>query len=38
VRLLGRPFTPLVEVTASLKLKRDVITEAFKKEIVSLFG
>jgi long-chain acyl-CoA synthetase len=37
IRLLPRPFQPLVEITASLKPKRNVIGEVFKKEIASLF-
>jgi long-chain acyl-CoA synthetase len=37
VKLLPKVFEPGVEVTNTLKLKRDVITETYKKEIASLF-
>jgi long-chain acyl-CoA synthetase len=37
VRLLLRPFERGKEITHTLKLKRDVITEFYKKEIAELF-
>jgi long-chain acyl-CoA synthetase len=37
VRLLARPFERGKEITHTLKLKRDVISELYKKEIAELF-
>jgi len=37
VRLLERPFERGKEITHTLKLKRDVIGDLYKKEIAELF-
>jgi long-subunit acyl-CoA synthetase (AMP-forming) len=37
VRLLERPFERGKEITHTLKLKRDVIGDVYKKEIADLF-
>ncbi len=37
-KLLPRPFEPMVEVTASLKLKRNVITQRRAQQIAALFN
>jgi long-chain acyl-CoA synthetase len=38
IQLLAKPFQPGVEMTHTLKLKRDVITELYKREIAALFA
>ena len=37
IKLIENPFEPGVEMTHSLKLKRDVINELYEKEIAELF-
>jgi long-chain acyl-CoA synthetase len=38
IQILTKPFQPGVEMTHTLKLKRDVISGLYKKEIASLFA
>ncbi len=38
IQLLANPFQPGVEMTHTLKLKRDVISELYRKQIAALFA